>query len=81
MAHKGRGTRGQEAPSHPMQDLRLFSLSTGISEEDLEQLDTVTTRRGTKATLPVPTSDPWQYYRRRREDNWGDFSTEAMDTD
>ena len=64
-----------------MQDPHLFSLSTGISEEDLGQLDTVTTRRGMRVVLTAPTGDPWQYYQRRREDNQGDSSMEAMDTD
>ena len=81
MGHKGRGTRGQDVPGHPMQDPHLFSPSTGISEEDLGQLDTVTTRRGMRAVLPAPTGDPWQYYRRGREDNLGDSSMEAIDTD
>ena len=59
----------------------LFSLSTGISEEDLGQLDMVTTHRGTRAAHPAPSGDPWQYYQRGREDNWGDSSMEALDTD
>ena len=63
-----------------MQDPHLFSLSTGISEEDLGQLDTVTTRKGTRAVLPAPTGDPWQYYRRSRKDNQGDSLMEAMYT-
>ena len=45
------------------------------------QLDTFTTWRGTRAALPAPSGNPWQYYQREREDNQGDSSTEAMDTD
>ena len=38
MTTRGRGTRGQNTQGQPIQDPRLFSLSTGIREEDLDQL-------------------------------------------
>ena len=44
MATRGRGMRGQNNQGQPIQDPRLFSLSTGIREEDLDQLNIVTTR-------------------------------------
>ena len=65
-----------------MQDPWLFSLSMGIREEDLDQLNIVTTHRDTRTALPSTTGDPWHYY---GPDGWtslrGDSSTEAMDTD
>ena len=43
MATRGRGTRRQSNQGQPIQHPRLFSLSTGIREEDLDQLNIVTT--------------------------------------
>ena len=82
MTTKGRGTRGQNIQGQPIQDPRLFSLSTGIREKDLDQLDIVTTRRGTRTALPMASGDPWCYYGLQGSTpTRRDSSTEAMDTD
>ena len=62
MATRGRVMRGQNNQGQPIQDPRLFSLSTGIKEEDLNQLNIVTTCQGTRTALPTAARDPWCYY-------------------
>ena len=82
MATRGRGMRGQNNQGQPIQDPRLFSLSTGIKEEDLNQLNIVTTHQGTRTALPTANGDPWCYYGPEGSTlTWRDSSTEAMDTD
>ena len=80
MATRGRGTRGQNNQGQPIQDPRLFSLST--REEDLNQLNIITTCRGTKTAVPTTSGDPWCYYGPEGSTlTWRDSSTEVMDTD
>ena len=62
MTTRGRGMRGQNTQGQPIQDPRLFSLSTGIREEDLNQLNIVTTHQGTRTALPMASGDPWCCY-------------------
>ena len=82
MTTRGRGTRGQNIQGQPIQDPRLFSLSTGIREEDLDQLNIVTTHQGTRTALPTASGDPWCYYGPEGSTpTWRDSSTEAMDMD
>ena len=82
MTTRGRGMKGQNTQGQPIQDPRLFSLSTGIREEDLNQLNIVTTRRGTRTALPMASGDPWCYYGPEGSTpTQRDSSTEAMDTD
>ena len=82
MTTRGRGTRGQNTQGQSIQDPRLFSLSTGIREEDLGQLNIVTTRRGTRTALPMASGDPWCYYGPEGSTpTQRDSSTEVMDTD
>ena len=82
MATRGRGMRGQNNQGQPIQDPRLFSLSTGIREEDLDQLNIVTICRGTRTALPTASGDSWCYYGPEGSTpTQRDSSTEAMDMD
>ena len=82
MTTRGRGMRGQNTQGQPIQDPRLFSLSTGIREEDLDQLNIVTTHRGTRTALSTASGDPWCYYGPQGSTpTQRDSSTEAMDMD
>ena len=71
--------RGQRNQGQPIQDPRLFSLSTGI-REDLNQLNIVTTHQSTRTALPTASGDPWCYYGPKGSTpTQKDSSTEAMD--
>ena len=95
MAHRNNQSRTPRT-SHHLQDDRLFSLSGGIPPEHFDDLNFVSTRRGSRLAAPAPTGDPWGYYAEHRESRRMEMdrtvpepptqprtesSTEAMDTD
>ena len=95
MAHRNNQSRTPRSLHH-LQDERLFSLLGGIPPEHFDDLEFISTRRGRRLVVPVPTGDPWGYYaecgrlhhmemdRSTQEifmQPYTESSTEAMDTD
>ena len=95
MAHCNNQSRTPRSLHH-LQDDRLFSLSGGIPPEHFDDLNFVSTRRGSRLAAPAPTGDPWGYYAERGESRHmeadrtipetsaqprTESSMEAMDTD